>query len=167
MRLGISAAIFVPEVTSAAKRERIRSSGAELVVSGASYAEALAASEERAAESGALPIHAHDQPETLLGQGTVGLELEADRPEIDTLLVAGGGLIVGDDAIRAAQRRLWEVLRIAAEPGGAEALAALLARRYRPRPGERVAVLLCGANTSAVDFGRLRAMDSGSPRTAR
>jgi threonine dehydratase len=224
MRLGISAAIFVPEVTSAAKRERIRSYGAELVVSGASYAEALAESEQRVAMTGALPIHAYDQPETLLGQGSVGLELEADRPEIDTFLVAvgGGGLIggiaawyrggirvvavepeaaptlhdalaaghpvdapaggiaadslaprrvgrlmfpiaqkyvaaavlVGDDAIRAAQRRLWEVLRIAAEPGGAVALAALLSGRYRPRPGERVAVLLCGANTMAVDFGR-------------
>ena len=63
-------------------------------------------------------------------------------------------VLVGDDAIRAAQRRLWEVLRIAAEPGGATAYAALLSGRYRPGPGERVAVLLCGANTNAVDFGR-------------
>jgi threonine dehydratase len=224
MRLGVGAAIFVPRVTPAAKRDRIRSYGAELVVIGETYAEALAASEERVAQSGALAIHAYDQPETLLGQGSVGLELEADRPEIDTLLVAvgGGGLIggiaawyrgririvavepeaaptlhdalaaghpvdapaggiaadslaprrvgrlmfplahkhvaaavlVGDDAIRAAQRRLWEVLRIAAEPGGATAYAALLSGRYRPGPGERVAVLLCGANTNAVDFGR-------------
>jgi threonine dehydratase len=223
MRLGIKAAIFVPKITSAAKLDRIRAYGAELVVTGEVYAEALAASEERVAQTGALAVHAYDQPETLLGQGTVGLQLEADRPEIDTLLVAtgGGGLIGGiaawyggrtnvisvepelaptlhdalkagrpvdapaggiaadslaprrvgalmfpiarkfvthavlvtDDAIRDAQRRLWDVLRIAAEPGGATALAALLSGRYRPAKAERVAVLLCGANTNAVDFG--------------
>jgi threonine dehydratase len=224
MRLGIKAAIFVPKVTSPAKLDRIRAYGAELVVTGEVYAEALAASEARVAETGALPVHAYDQPETLLGQGSVGLELEADRPEIDTLLVAtgGGGLIGGiaawyegrirvvsvepeaaptlhdalkagrpveapaggiaadslaprqvgalmfpiaqrfvadavlvtDDAIREAQRRLWDLLRVAAEPGGAAALAALLCGRYRPAKDERVAVLLCGANTTAVDFGR-------------
>jgi threonine dehydratase len=172
--------------------------------------------------TGGLAVHAYDQRETLLGQGSVGLEFEADRPEIDTLLVAtgGGGLIGGiaawyagriqvisvepelaptlhdalkaghpidaaaggiaadslaprrvgslmfpiaqhhvaeavlveDEAIRDAQRRLWDVLRIAAEPGGAAALAGLLSGRYRPAKDERVAVLLCGANTTAVDI---------------
>ena len=63
-------------------------------------------------------------------------------------------VLVTDDAILDAQRRLWDVLRVAAEPGGAAALAALLAGRYRPAKGERVAVLLCGANTNAVDFQR-------------
>ena len=97
MRLGIKATIFVPEVTSPAKLDRIRSYGADLVVGGARYADALAASEAYIARTGASPIHAYDQPETLLGQGSVGLELEADAPEIDTLLVAvgGGGLIGG------------------------------------------------------------------------
>jgi threonine dehydratase len=222
MRLGIKATIFVPKVTSPAKLDRIRAYGAELVVTGEVYADALAASEARVAQIGALAVHAYDQLETLLGQGSVGLELEADRPEIDTLLVAvgGGGLIggiaawyesrvrvvavepeaaptlhdalkagrpidapaggiaadslaprqvgglmfpiaqqhiaqavlVSDAAIRDAQQRLWDVLRIAAEPGGAAALAALLSGGYRPAKKERVAVLLCGANTNAVDF---------------
>jgi threonine dehydratase len=224
MRLGLRATIFVPTVASPAKLERIRGYGAELVVGGERYADALAASEDFAGRTGALPVHAYDQPETLLGQGTVGLEIEADAPDIDTLLVAtgGGGLIggiaawyegrvrvisvepelaptlhealqagrpidapaggiaadslaprqvgqlmfaiaqrfveravlVSDDSIRDAQRRLWDVLRIAAEPGGAAALAALISERYRPAPAERVAVLLCGANTTAVDFDR-------------
>ena len=223
-RLGIKAAIFVPKVTSAAKLDRIRAYGAELVVTGEVYAEALAASEERVAKTGALAVHAYDQPETLLGQGSVGLELEADRPELDTLLVAtgGGGLIGGiaawyegrvrvmsvepeaaptlynalkagrpidapaggiaadslaprrvgalmfpiaqkyvadaalvtDNAISDAQRLLWDVLRVAVEPGGAAALAALLSGRYRAAKDERVAVLLCGANTAAVNFDR-------------
>ena len=65
----------------------------------------------------------------------------------------GRAVLVSDEAIGEAQRRLWEVLRLAAEPGGATALAALLSGRYRPAAGERVAVLLCGANTNAVDFG--------------
>jgi threonine dehydratase len=223
-RLGLPATIFVPTVAAPAKLKRIRIYGAELVVGGAVYAEALAASEEFIARSGALAVHAYDQPETMLGQGTVGLEIEADAPEIDTLLVAvgGGGLIggiaawyrgririiavepetaptlqmaltagqpvdapaggiaadslaprqvgnltfpiarefvhqvvlVSDTAIEEAQRRLWDVLRVAAEPGGAAAFAALLSGRYVPAPGERVSVLLCGANTDAVDFAR-------------
>ena len=60
-------------------------------------------------------------------------------------------VLVSDDAIREAQHILWSALRIAAEPGGAAALAALISGRYRPAPGERVAVLLCGANTTAID----------------
>jgi threonine dehydratase len=64
-------------------------------------------------------------------------------------------VLVSDPAIRDAQRVLWSALRIVAEPGGAAALAALTSGRYRPAPGERVAVVLCGANTTAVDFGSL------------
>jgi threonine dehydratase len=222
-QLGVQAAIFVPRITSPAKVDRIRAYGAETVVGGDRYADALAASEQRVAETGALDIHAFDQIETLLGQGTVGLEIEADVPNADTLLVAvgGGGLIGGvaawlggrmkivavesdgaptlhaafaagrpvdaptggiaadslapkrvgdlafpimqahvepkvvlvtDDDIRQAQIALWSVLRIVAEPGGAAAFAALLSRRYRPAAGERVAVLVCGGNTTAVNF---------------
>jgi threonine dehydratase len=74
MRLGIEATIFVPGVTSPAKSERIRSYGANLVVTGERYADALAASERFVEERHALPVHAFDQPETLLGQGTLGSE---------------------------------------------------------------------------------------------
>jgi threonine dehydratase len=97
MKLGIPAKIFVPSISSAAKIRRIRDYGAELVVGGDRYADALAASEEWVARSGTLAIHAYDQHETLLGQGTVGLELEQQAPDLDTLLVAvgGGGLIGG------------------------------------------------------------------------
>jgi threonine dehydratase len=222
MRLGIPATIFLPNVTSPSKVERIRGYAANLVVSGERYADALAASEEFGRESGALAVHAFDQPETLLGQGTVGCEIDADLPDIDTLLVAvgGGGLIGGiaawfrgririvavepegsptlwralaagepvdaetdgiaadspaprrvgqimfpiaqafveravlitDDDIRAAQAALWDKVRVVTEPGGAAAFAALLSGKYAPAPSERVAVLLCGANTTAVRF---------------
>ena len=222
MRLGVPATIYVPSVTSPAKAERIRGYGAKLVIGGERYADALAASESFANESGALAIHAYDQPETLLGQGTLGAEIEADLAEITTLLVAvgGGGLIggiaawfsgrvkvvavepegsptlhralaagepvdapaegiaadslaprrvgklmfpiakafiarsmlVSDDDIRAAQRALWDKVRIVTEPGGAAAFAALLSGKYVPGSDERVAVLICGANTTAVTF---------------
>jgi threonine dehydratase len=97
MKLGIPAKIFVPNVASSEKIERIRGYGADLVVIGERYADALAASAHWAAESGALTVHAYDQPETLLGQGSVGLEFEQQAPNFDSLLVAvgGGGLIGG------------------------------------------------------------------------
>jgi threonine dehydratase len=224
MRLGKPARIFVPEVSSPAKTARIREYGAELVVSGERYADALAASQAWAANSGALQVHAFDQPETLLGQGTTGLEFEEQFANLDTLLVAvgGGGLIGGiaawfagrvrvigvepeaaptlahalsagqpvdapaggvaadslapkrvgslmfpiaqkyvekvvlvhDEAIVAAQQKLWDVLRVVAEPGGAAAFAALLSGAYQPREGEKVGVLVCGGNSTAVGFAR-------------
>jgi threonine dehydratase len=97
MKLGVPARIFVPSISSPAKIQRIRDYGADLVVGGERYADALAASEAWAARSKALPVHAFDQAETLLGQGTLGLELEEQAPSLDTLLVAvgGGGLIGG------------------------------------------------------------------------
>ncbi len=222
--LGVPARIFVPTVTSPAKIALIKSHGAELVVEGERYADALALSEAWVAESGALPVHAFDQPETLLGQGTVAREFASQAPQATTWLVAvgGGGLIGGmaawsrgerkivavepetaptlfmarqagrpvdapaggiaaeslaprrvgeimfpiaqrhvadvvlvpDAAIRQAQRVLWRVLRVVAEPGGAASFAALLSGAYKPAPDERVGVLVCGGNTAAVDFDR-------------
>src|SRR6516164_6881815 len=91
------ARIFVPTIASPAKIARIRECGAELTVSGERYADALAESERWAGSTGALQVHAFDQLETLLGQGTLGLELEEQVAKIDTLLVAVGvgGLLGG------------------------------------------------------------------------
>jgi threonine dehydratase len=217
-RLGVAATIFVPTIASPAKLQRIRDSGAEVEVTGVNYAEALTASAARAAATGALIVHAYDQPEVVLGQGTVGREFQEQAPDLDHVLVAvgGGGLIGGvalayrdsaarvvgveprlaptlhealeagrpvpvatsgiaadslgareaggiafeiarqhvervvlveDEAILAAQRALWRELRLAVEPGGAAAMAALLSGALSAEPGAQVGVVLCGANT--------------------
>jgi threonine dehydratase len=123
MRRGVRAKIFVPEVSSPAKKDRIRSYGADLVVIGERYADALAACDRFVEESGALSVHAFDQPETLLGQGSVALELSEQAAPIDTLLVAvgGGGLLGGIAAFYAGQVRV-----VAVEPEGAPTLARAL-----------------------------------------
>ncbi|MEI7967832.1 MAG: threonine/serine dehydratase [Betaproteobacteria bacterium] len=214
--LGHRAEIFVPEIAAPVKVQRLRELRATVNVVGRNYAEAWEACVARQRETGALVVHAYDQPEVLAGQGTVALEFEAQCPGLDTVLVAvgGGGLIGGmagwlggrirligvepatsraldaalqagapvdvevsgiaadslgarrvgsgmfplardhvervvlvdDDAIRAGQRALWRTLRVVAEPGGAAAFAALASGAWQPSPGERVGVLVCGAN---------------------
>jgi threonine dehydratase len=123
MRLGIPAKIFVPTVSSAAKVDRIRGYGADLVVRGERYADALEASLTWASQSGALPVHAFDQIETLLGQGTIGKELTAQAPALDTVLVAvgGGGLIGGIAAWYAGAARI-----VGVEPEAAPTLTEAL-----------------------------------------
>ena len=215
--MGIAAEIFVPTGAPAAKVARIAGYGARVVRGGDTYAEALIASRERQAETGALEVHAYDDLDVLAGQGTVGREFEQDAPDLTHILVAsgGGGLIGGiaawyagsaeiisvepeacpslhdallagqptdspvgglaadslgaqrvgalmfpiakrfvsqavlvpDEDIKAAQRELWQRFRLVAEPGGATAAAALLSRRFKPPPGARVGVVICGANT--------------------
>jgi threonine dehydratase len=215
--LGHKAEIFVPTIASPAKVARLKSYGATVNQVGEVYAEARAASEKRAAETGALMVHAYEDPGVFAGAGTVALEF-AGQAAFDTLLVAvgGGGLIAGccaalgggntrivaietegtptlyearragkpvqvaisgvaadalgasligtpnfelaqkyvadaflvtDDAVRAAQKALWEDLRVIAEPSGATSLAALMSGVYKPAKGERVGILICGANT--------------------
>ena len=97
MKLGKPATIFVPSVASQSKLDRIRGYGAELIITGDRYAESLEASEKWTGQSGAMPIHAYEGDETLLGQGTLGMELEEQYPTLDSLLIAvgGGGLIGG------------------------------------------------------------------------
>ncbi|NUW31497.1 pyridoxal-phosphate dependent enzyme [Nonomuraea sp. SMC257] len=251
--LGVRAEIFVPEVTSPVKVAGLRALGAEIRQAGALYAQAAEAAAKRAAETGALAVHAYDQPEVVAGQGTLGLELTGQVPGLDTILVAvgGGGLVAGvtvgsgalgggvlgggvlgdgglgegvsvgggalgegtagprivavepelcptlhealragepvqvpvsgvaadalgasrvgglaygicsraaaagslasvlvtDEAVVAARRALWERHRVVAEHAGAAAYAALLSGAYTPASGERVAVVVCGANT--------------------
>jgi threonine dehydratase len=122
-RLGHKATIFVPEVSSPVKIARIKSYGADARVGGARYADALEQCETFIAQSGALSVHAYDAPETVTGQGTVGLEWEEDAPDLDTVLVAvgGGGLISG---IAAWYGRRVKVVGV--EPEGSRALHASL-----------------------------------------
>jgi threonine dehydratase len=127
--LGIPARIFVPEVSSPAKISRIRSYGADLVIEGATYSDALAVSQDWIAQSGALPIPAYDQSETILGAGTTGLELLRQAPTASTVLAAvgGGGLLAGLATAMltgadAAGRRV-----VGVEPEGAPTMTAALA----------------------------------------
>ena len=214
--LGVRCEVFVPELTTAAKRERLAALGAQVVVGGAAYVDALAACERRRRASGALAMHAYDQPEVVAGAGTLMLEIEEDAGLPDRVLVSvgGGGLVAGiaawcagrarvealepvraptlhaaraagapvdvevsglaadslgarrigaiawpitqahvaaghlleDDAIAAAQRRMWRELRLAVEPAAALPLAALWGGVVEPAAHERVAVIVCGAN---------------------
>jgi threonine dehydratase len=123
-KLGIPATIFVPRTASPAKIDRIRGYGADLIVIGERYADALAESQAFLARSGALSVHAFDQAETMLGQGTIGLELDEQAPALDTLLVAvgGGGLIGG---IAAWYRNRIRVIGV--EPEAAPTLSKALA----------------------------------------
>ena len=119
MRLGVPATIFVPSISSPMKIERIRRYGAQLVVGGERYADALAASEEWIAGAGAMAVHAFDHPQTLAGQGTVGMEIAEQMSGVDTVLVAvgGGGLAGGIAAWFAGSARV-----VAVEPEGAPTL---------------------------------------------
>jgi len=134
---GVPARIFVPAVSAPAKMARIRQLGADLVVTGERYADALAAAQDWAESSGAMSVHAFDQRETLLGQGTLGLELAGQAPETDTVLVpvGGGGLIGGIAAWFAGDVRV-----IGVEPDGAPTLTRARAEgRPADAPAEGVA----------------------------
>lgn len=95
--LKMNAEIYVPGPTPEAKKKRIMDTGAWVYVGGKVYEHARVAAEARAAETGALMVHAYDQEEVLAGQGTLGMELEQQAPDLTHLLVAvgGGGLYGG------------------------------------------------------------------------
>jgi threonine dehydratase len=96
--LGVRCEVFVPTISSPAKQARLRALGAELVVVGDAYAQALAACLARQAETGALLTHAYDQPEVVAGAGTLAREIEAQAgaaPDSVLVSVGGGGLIGG------------------------------------------------------------------------
>lgn len=124
MRLGVKATIFVPAIASPAKTRRIRDYGAELVIAGTEIADAFAACKDWVATSHALPVHPFDQDETILGQGTVALELANQAADLDTILVAigGGGLIGGIASWYAGSIRI-----VGVEPEAAPTLTSALA----------------------------------------
>jgi threonine dehydratase len=213
---GVHATVFVPASAPAVKQAAIRGYGADLRLVDGFYADALIASREFAAVTGAMHIDAYDDPATVAGQSTLGAELATQIPDGDLVVVPCGGgglfsgvtlalhgrnrvvpvepesapslasslaagrqvdvevggvavdslgarrvgriglavalandvrvLLVSDDAIRAARAQLWDALRVAAEPGGATALAAVLHHRDE-LPGTGVTVVVTGANS--------------------
>lgn len=221
-QLGVPATVFVPVTAPASKVAGLRRLGADVHLVGERYADALAAAVEHQRTSGALAVHAYDEPAVVAGQGTVGLELSEQAGGVDTVLVAvgGGGLAGGIAAAMAGEARvvgveplgcptwhdayaaggpvdvevgglasdalgatrlgdvawsvleltgatsvlvepgdvararqlLWQQLHMVVEPGGAVAVAALLGGAYVPAEDERVAVVLCGANTDPTDL---------------
>ncbi|WP_048441590.1 threonine/serine dehydratase [Caenimonas sp. SL110] len=95
--LGVKCEVFVPTISSAMKQAKLRELGADVVVTGANYAEALQACLARQKATGALLTHAYDQSEVVAGAGTLAQEIEADGGTPDSVLVSvgGGGLIAG------------------------------------------------------------------------
>ena len=220
--LGVPCEVFLPTVSTDAKRAKLRELSARVVVHGDVYSDALAACLARQIETGALLTHAYDQPEVVAGAGTLGREIERQGGLPDTVLVSvgGGGLIGGlaawferrsrvvaleperaptlfraretggpvdvevggiaadslgarrigalawditqrhvhdalllpDDAIRAAQLWLWKELKLAVEPAAALPLAALQTGAYRPRDGEKICLIVCGANVDPASL---------------
>ncbi|MGW4701209.1 serine/threonine dehydratase [Streptomyces sp. NPDC004285] len=223
---GVRATVFLPATAPRVKVDGLRALDADVRLVGSEYAEALAACEAYAAETGALASHAYDHPLIAAGAGTLLDEIHQRVPGLDTVVVAvgGGGLFAGvataarhhgvrtvavepancralDAALRAghpvdvtvdsvasdalgarratslavnaaqdesvhsvlvtdaavvrARRALWDDRRLAVEHAAATALAALTGPAgtgYRPAPGEKVCIVLCGANTDPTDL---------------
>ena len=149
--LGVPSTVFVPLTAPAVKVAALGKVGAAVVQEGTEYVDAYQRAMDFVAASGALYCHAYDQPEIAAGAGTISLELEEQLDGVDTVLVAVGGgvksVLVSDEQIAAARIFLWENYRIVLENGAAAAYAALQSGAYVPRSDERVAVILCGANT--------------------
>ncbi len=230
--LGIAADVYVPTTTPAAKLDGLHAAGATVHLVGSVYPEALVAARAHADRDGLPYLHAYDDPAVVAGQGTTALELLADAPDVDTIVMAvgGGGLIGGavaavrarsalgsraggsggakvtavgvetrgcptlhtalaagtptdvtvsgvavdalgagrlgtvpfelvsaagvrsvlvdDAAVVEARELLWRALRLTVEPAAAAPLAALRSGAYRPEPGARVALVLCGGNAA-------------------
>ncbi|MER8041592.1 serine/threonine dehydratase [Streptomyces sp. NPDC094032] len=219
---GVPATVFLPTTAPKVKVDRLRGYGAEVRLAGTEYAEALAACDAFAAETGALASHAYDHPLIAAGAGTLLEEIQRGLPGLDTVVVSvgGGGLFAGvataarahgvrtvavepehcralhaalaagrpvdvtvdsvaadslgarrasaaaleaarHDEVRSvlvpdadivrARRSLWDERRLVVEHAAATAYAAI-GGAYRPEPGERVCVVLCGSNTDPSDL---------------
>ncbi len=221
---GTATTVFVPDNVSPLKAKKIESWGARLEVEGKVWDESNRAALARAERDGLTYIHPFADPAVIAGQGTIALEILADAPDVDTLIVAigGGGLISGiavaakavrpeiriigvepegaptlyesvragrvvelaaittrvptmaarktepvnlelvqrhveevvlvtDDEMRAAARLLWLEHGLAVDLSGAASLALLTTGKLRPRPGEKVCALICGAGSDGLD----------------
>ncbi|MGE0333113.1 MAG: threonine/serine dehydratase [Ramlibacter sp.] len=147
--LGVRCEVFLPTVSSPAKRARLAELGADVVVTGAVYAEALAACLDRQRETGALLTHAYDQPEVVAGAGTLAMEIESQAGVPGSVLasVGGGGLIAGIAAWFAGRVRV-----VALEPELAPTL-------YRAREaGQPVDVAVGGIAADSLGAKRIGAI---------
>ena len=221
-KLGVASTIFAPDWSGPVKIERMRSFGAKVIVLTDETSVIIQKFMDYADQTGALAVHPFDNALVVCGQGTTGLEIDRQLPDLDTLLVSvgGGGLISGitawfedrikivavetdgtaslnnafsdtpdmeispsgiaasalggtrlgvlprrilaqwrpksvtvsDQAVIDAQNRLWDGVRVVAEPGAATALAALTSGAYRPAKRENVGVLVCGGNAQPSWF---------------
>jgi threonine dehydratase len=144
--LGVRCEVFLPELSSKAKRQALAALRATVVVGGAAYADALAVCLQRQAQSGALLMHAYDQPEVVAGAGTLAREIESEAGLPDRVLVSvGGGGLIGGVAAWFAGRCLVEAL----EPVGAPTLHAARAA------GEPVDVAVGGLAADALGARRI------------
>jgi threonine dehydratase len=213
---GVAAEIFIPSTSPQTKIDRVRAHGAHVTIVEGYFAEANEALAVRATETGALVMHPFDQPEVIAGQGTLGIEIEEQVPDVSVVMIGVGGggplagiavwcgdrvrvvgvepegcasmtaaiaagepvvvpvgglasdslgaaqvgdhtfpivrdrvermILVTEDQIREAQRVLWEDVRLIVEPGGAAAFAAIRSGAYPVSPGDRICIVLSGAN---------------------
>ena len=147
--LGVRCEVYVPTVSSQAKRDRLAALGAQVVVTGAAYADALQACLARQQETGALLTHAYDQPEVVAGAGTLAMEIEAQGGLPGSVLVSvgGGGLIAGIASWFGQRARV-----VALEPELAPTL-------YRAREaGEPVDVAVSGIAADSLGAKRIGAI---------
>jgi len=95
--LGVAARIFMPESTPPQKVQATRDLGAEVVLTGANFDESFAAAQADSQQNGTVFIHPFDDPLVMAGQGTIGLEILKDLPDVATIVVpiGGGGLLAG------------------------------------------------------------------------
>jgi threonine dehydratase len=144
--VGVPAEVFIPSTSPTTKVERVRAHGANVTIVEGYWAEAQEAMQVRAAEAGALVMHPFDQPEVIAGGGTIGLEIEEQMPDVDTILmgVGGGGPLAGIAAWCGDRVRV-----IGVEPEGCASMTAALAA------GEPVVVPVGGLGSDSLGAARV------------
>ncbi|MGF1550415.1 MAG: pyridoxal-phosphate dependent enzyme, partial [Sphingomonadaceae bacterium] len=158
-RLGVSATIVMPRATPFVKIAATERHGAKIVLEGETLYEAGAACADLAKREGRTVIHPYDDPLVIAGQGTVGMEMLADVPELDTLVVpvGGGGLIAG--IATAAKAAKPDIAVVGAEaalyPSAHDALAGAAERCGGSTLAEGIAVKAVGALTLPIIAARV------------